>query len=330
MIRQISLAILCCTILLVSGCDQTFAPKGEFHQQYVLQAFVQGGVGGTPTTMNALLARVYDVDGFDPSVNTNDPSVAGALVTFLMNARQDTLKERFRPNKDSLRYGPKQRYYTGRIVTPGPDATVLINAKLPDGTVLSARTTIPRPRPTLSSIDFPRGVTTHLNLPENPHSWTIRWDSDNATPGRLFFPRLVIPYVKLIGDSTYYGSIPVPLTLTGGPDGGPVYPSATFETACTFDFAAIDWAMAQIAGDDPQKYSYGTHDLFLELLEYDDALSKYYSSVHGSLDQFSIRIDQPVYSNIGGGIGIFGSYFDTQAHFDFDQRYVVLYGYRLH
>ena len=328
MMRQLSLVIFCCTVLLVSGCDQTFAPKGEFHQQYVLQAFVQGDFGGLPTSMNALLARVYDVDGFDPSVNTNDPSVGGALVTFVLNARQDTLKERFRPNKDSLRYGPKQRYYSGRIVTPGPDATVLISARLPDGSVLSARTIIPSPRPIASSIDFPRGVTTRMSLPDNPHSWTIRWDSD-APPGRLFFPMLIIPYVKIIGDSTVSGAIQVPLTLNGGPDGGPVYPSSTFETECTFDFAALDWAMGQIAGEDPQKYSYGTHQLLFQLLEYDDALSKYYSSIHGSLDQFSIRIDQPVYSNIGGGIGIFGSYFDTKAYFDFDQRYVVLYGYRL-
>ena len=321
-----ALSILCCAVLLVSGCDQTFAPKAEFQEQYVLQAFVQGDVGRAPMTMNALLARTYNIDGFDPLVNTNDPAVAGALVTFNGTSRQDTLKERFRPNKDSLRYGSLQRYYAGKILTPSPNDLVYINARLPNGRVLSAQTVIPVPRAVVSSYDFPHGVTTHANFPVGVHSWRLSWASDQDPAGHVFFPRLQILYSRIVDSIEVVGSISVPMTLGGG--NKPIYPSSTFETFCTFDFEAIDWAMAQVSGGDPQKRNYGIHSVRLEMLEYDAALSKYYSSLNGSLDQFSIRIDQLVFSNVGGGIGIFGSSFDNQYTFDLDFSFVTSFGYR--
>jgi hypothetical protein len=111
-------------------------------------------------------------------------------------------------------------------------------------------------------------------------------------------------------------------------NGKAVYPTYTFGTSCTFDFAAIDSAMAQISAGDSQKKNYGAHSMMFDVLEYDAPLSKYYSSVNGSLDQFSIRIDQPVYSNIGGGIGIFGSYFDNKFTIDMDYAFVTVFGYR--
>jgi hypothetical protein len=37
-------------------------------------------------------------------------------------------------------------------------------------------------------------------------------------------------------------------------------------------------------------------------------LAAYYSSLNGFLDEYSVRLDEQVYSNINGGIGIFGAY----------------------
>ena len=326
MTTRTALAVICCTILLASGCDQTFSPKAEFLEQYVLQAFVQGDVGKAPMTMNALLAKTYNVDGFDPSVNTINPADTGAFVTVQVNARVDTLRQRFRKTADSLRYGSLQPYYTGRMITPSPGELVYINAKLLNGRVLSAQTIIPLLRPVTSSYDYPHGVTTHGSFPVGVHSWTLSWASDQDPSGHLFFPRLQILYSRTVDTVEQTGSISVPMTLGGG--NNPIYPSSTFETSCTFDFKAIDWAMAQLSDGDAQKGNYGVHSLQFEVLEYDAALSKYYSSVNGSLDQFSIRTDQSIYSNVGGGIGIFGSSFDNKYTYFLDLSYVTSFGYR--
>ena len=44
------------------------------------------------------------------------------------------------------------------------------------------------------------------------------------------------------------------------------------------------------------------------LVQTDQALYVYYNVANGFRDAFSIRMDQPDYSNIEGGLGVFGSY----------------------
>ena len=46
----------------------------------------------------------------------------------------------------------------------------------------------------------------------------------------------------------------------------------------------------------------------MEMYQYEENLYKYYSIATGFRDQFSIRTDLPNYSNISGGVGLFGAY----------------------
>jgi len=48
--------------------------------------------------------------------------------------------------------------------------------------------------------------------------------------------------------------------------------------------------------------------VYVELVQTDEHLYKYFSVVNGFQDKFSIRVDQPNYSNIKGGLGVFGSF----------------------
>jgi hypothetical protein len=48
--------------------------------------------------------------------------------------------------------------------------------------------------------------------------------------------------------------------------------------------------------------------VYVELVQTDEHLYKYFSVVNGFQDQFSIRVDQPNYTNIEGGLGVFGSF----------------------
>jgi hypothetical protein len=60
-----------------------------------------------------------------------------------------------------------------------------------------------------------------------------------------------------------------------------------------------------------EKYG-NTHVFFkwlsLVVLSADENLFNYYTAVHGSKDPLSIRLDQPFFSNIIGGVGFIGSY----------------------
>jgi hypothetical protein len=327
--RQLHIALAAVAVLLNEGCEESFSPKTEFKDQYVLQCFVEGSHIKELKAVNALLAKVYDVDGFDPYVNTTDPAVGGAEITLLINGKPYFLREGFRQNMDSTRYGPRQRFYYASLPGPQPYDLVSIVAKLPGGQLLSAQTTITNGRAFTFPYEFPHGLTTFVNLPPGVRNWTVSWDDYEESWGHLFFPRLRLLYRTAQGEIEQDGSVLVPSHFVSGTDGSlPAYPSYTTQKFCTFEFPMFDWAMAQISADDPNKNRYSVHKALFEVIEYDTPLSKYYSSVNGSLDQFSIRVDQMVYSNISGGIGIFGSYIKSQVEIDLDISYVKSFGYR--
>jgi len=48
--------------------------------------------------------------------------------------------------------------------------------------------------------------------------------------------------------------------------------------------------------------------IFVEFVQADEHVYKYFSVVNGFQDPFSIRVDQPNYTNIQGGFGVFGSF----------------------
>ena len=65
------------------------------------------------------------------------------------------------------------------------------------------------------------------------------------------------------------------------------------------------------------------------MIECDQALSRYYSSVNGYMDQFSVRLDERTYTNIQGGEGIFGSSTTTSMKFPVNAKYAGRFGYQV-
>jgi hypothetical protein len=323
--------ILLAVAFVEFGCDESFNPKEEFQEQYVLQCFVQVyGSGGNPVSPTAIIARTYDVNGFDPTANTIDPAIAGAEVTLAINQKSYYLLGATRANPDTSRYHTRQWVYSTTIPYVMADAVVLLTAKLPNGKTLSARTTVPSGRNFTSNYDFSAGLYPRIKPQPGKPNWTISWDNENDLEVHLFVPRLTIAYTKLVQGNEINGTVMVPLQYVSSPSGMiPFYPPISTQKQCSFEFAALDSAMAQISVGDPDKAKFGVHSARLEVIEYDLPLSKYYSSINGSLDQFSVRTEESVYSNVGGGIGILGSSITQWWEFTFDERYVGLFGYRL-
>jgi hypothetical protein len=328
LIRSFMLPVIA---LVGFGCDESFSPKVEYEQRYVLQCFVQVQVPNlAPITVTAVLAHTYDVNGVDPTSNTTDPAIAGAEVSLTVNQKSYYLLGAQRPSRDTSRYPGKQWYYTTSVPYIMPDNVVTVTAKLPNGKTLNAQTTLPSSRPFSSNYDFASGLTRPFNLQPGKPNWSISWDNNMDIEVHLFVPRLTIAYAKLVGSGEVWSSVTVPSKYVSSQGRViPVYPSVSSEKQCSFEFAALDSAMASISAGDSVKSRYGTHSARLEVIEYDLPLSKYYSSINGSLDQFSIRTEQSVYSNVGGGIGILGSSVIHWVDYTFDERYLQRFGYRI-
>jgi hypothetical protein len=94
-----------------------------------------------------------------------------------------------------------------------------------------------------------------------------------------------------------------------------------------YDFEAMDATMRAISEGDPGKSRYRIIGFRWQFQEFDFPLSRYYASVNGYLDAYSVRLDETVFTNITGGIGVFGSLFRYSNDYPVDPAYAGRFGY---
>lgn len=315
------------TFLLIS-CEENFSPKVESGGGYVFFCLVNADAELTKISAFAWITNIYDVDGLDPNKNTVNPNVSGANI--ILTQKNFEYKFSEFPNTDTSRYDSAGTFYRLSVNAPSNVHDISIKAVLPNGKTMTAKTSIPQNLTLEFSYIFASGITTKINQFLHGNSWVIDWsESPDDHYEHVFFPKIYINYYKQVSATKNYGRVEVPIKIIEL-DGNivPVYPKYIYDNFISFDFAAFDWAMLQISGNDPNKSDYHIEKVVLSIDEFDLNLSKYYSSVNGYLDEFSIRIDESVYSNISGGIGIFGSYTSTLVDFEINKVYAESFGYQ--
>jgi hypothetical protein len=318
-----SLTGLC--LLMLAGCSEEFSPKGGFDDKAFLYSVINVTDLGT-TSVEAVLLHSYDVAGFDPMTNHTDPVIRGAQVSVWVNNLEYQMTERRTGRLDTTRYHGPQWYYGTSTIMVLPGSSVRMTARLLDGRVLTAETQAPVHKPIETTPAFgQRGFNTNRNL---GREFVIDWGAVREAE-HLFLPSLSILY-KLTDDTLgRIRSAPVPtLIIERGGTQVPLYPQLSSATSCTFNFDAIDAAMAGISAGDSQKNRYKIIQFTFSLHEYDFPFSRYYSSVNGSLDQYSVRLDESVYSNIQGGIGVLGSTYQSTMSYEVQPRFAEQFGYQ--
>jgi len=65
----------------------------------------------------------------------------------------------------------------------------------------------------------------------------------------------------------------------------------------------------------------------MELLIFDPSFAGYISTTNGFLDNLSIRLDEPNYSNVNCGLGIFGAFCYSQMTVGLSSDYLQSLGY---
>lgn len=308
------------------ACDESFSPKAPFEEKYVMYCVIETSniPPNNPPSYYAILSKLYDVNGFDPYQNHTDPVILNAVLsmerkTDLFAFEQDTAKR-----SDTSRYNTPLFYYktkTGVLLKYGDK--LYLKAVLPNGKVLRAESVVPYDLPLEFSYDFQTtGLTTKINQFAAGTEWEIYWDE--VENGHLYFPKFIIYYEKTTNGVTRTYTKEVALFYK---DNKPIYPSYTYKNSVKFAYSALDKAMEEISGSDTAKSSYKIVDAELAILDYNPPLAKYYSSINGSLDQFSVRLDETVFSNIQGGIGVFGISKRNIQRFNFRRDYVTSFGY---
>lgn len=312
--------------VIAISCEEDFSPKEDFKEQYIL-------FGEIVKDFNAAyvkLLKSYTVEGLNPLENKTDNLIKKADVVLTCGNREYKMEEdtviHLSGRKDSIDI----RYRTYAIDYILSRQVYTVTAKLPNGKILTASTTIPE-KPSCSFSYEPVLLNTEVGRKISGKYWIISWNSDGSN---LYFPHLSLGYSVWSKDTSEQwnwkptGGIEIPIRFVkNGNKYEPVYPGTVWGSQLEYSFDAIDSVMAQISSGDNNKSNYRIEGIHFYIKVFDKNFSRYYSSRNGYLDEYSIRIDESTYSNVSGGIGVFGTSDRNNHNFGVDPEYAALFGY---
>ena len=311
-------------IFLFVSCDDQVDPKTDFKDVYALNCVIRGDTSFQVAT----ITRSYNVDGFDPLTNTNDPFIKGAVIklTYQSNGKTYTFRDTTAIRPDDSRYSTPMNYYYIKDFRPTTESAISVEAVLPNGKVLRANSTTFYASPYLIQDNFysiPIAVIGNYLV----FNWTSLVSTKNE---KIYYvPELVIKYAKVQNGVSVEMQKKVPLFYISGDNGDvPLYPSIQGDiTNVRFDTLTIRRALEEISAGDPNKQNYIIHKAVFRLLITDKNLAVYYAAQKTFLDEFSVRVTQPEFTNISGGLGIFGTLTSTQINVPIKANYIRSFGY---
>jgi hypothetical protein len=293
------------------ACDQPFSPHGSFERKLVIFSVLA-------TNRNEQFVRVsasYDVPGFDPNENTTDPTVNDATVRIFSQGRTYILRDTVLPRTDNERYKTPIMCYVAQPLNVSYGRAYEIQVVSPSLGTARANLTVPEQ----SNVDLRLDAEAYLDRPPprppppTPDlAITVEGNFSKWAAGYVL--RFFLKYEVLKDGVWVAEELEVPADLLEDSKGGIMqvrYPTVTRVKgslyAVSFVVGAYRWARKEInVRYFPMQVIF--KQARFQMTQLDENLYRYYRTVNGFEDKGTIRLDQPDYSNIDGGAGVFGAY----------------------
>lgn len=291
-----ALYLSCSVLLWAGGCDDTVNPNAPFQPRIVVYAILNTGT-------DRQLVRTFAMSE-PPNINIGgtEPPVTDATVTI---AQQNTVY-RFRDTtiarKDTSRYSAEVQAKVAAPFRPEYGSEYVLKVESPAMGTYAARTRIPR-RGIISSIA--------LFILQTPDDYKYGLPLELKLYGKGYVLRMLLQYEVEINGIWFEQTEEVPRSLQGRGQTRNLYPVATLVEAEVIKFKWPLETLTYTISEVMQRYE-ANHIIFkrvvLQLRQYEENLFNYYQVVNGFRDPRSIRVDLPDYTNIPGGLGVFGAY----------------------
>ena len=108
----------------------------------------------------------------------------------------------------------------------------------------------------------------------------------------------------------------------------PVYPTVSNKKSQVFNQEYIDRAFSNISAHEEDKYKFKILKGIFEVYVMEENLARYISSSNTFENSFSVKVYEPIVSNINGGLGVFGGYKKLTLPVDIFDGYIHSFGYR--
>ncbi|RJP66546.1 MAG: DUF4249 family protein [Ignavibacteriales bacterium] len=297
------------------SCDITLDPKTEFKDRFILYLIMRADT-------NYHIARVfhnYNVNGLDPNTNKVDPAIKDAVIKIWGNNSVNIFKDTLISRDDTSRYNDPVYFYYLDNYKPVQEESLKVTAYLDNGVVLQARSKVPV-QINLDSLY----LLPVLGRNDFSFSWPVNSEEVcYSYQAKLYYKQ------RIEGQGEFIKWIEIPLEIhREGDSVKTVYPEISTNHYVRYTNEALDWAMKKISESEPSKSYFTITRIVFEIISFDKPLSDYYSLTHGYSDSFSIRLDENIYTNIEGGLGVFGVCYKQGIMFKLKEDYILSYGYK--
>ena len=326
--KLILFSILVVALISIS-CEDSLSPKTPFNEEYALFCIVSADT----SIQTASISHSYQVEGYNGSENKTDPALQGARVKITVN--DNTIyyfSETEATRLDTSRYKTSFKYYSLANYRPVDNDRVEIQAVLSNGKVLKSSSMVP-PK---SNLYF--STSTMVYDPYDPSStgegsrgikfgWNFL-NSQYVSTINYFAPRLELVY-HTTDNPTKKMRIRVPYHyFNKGDYWVPVYPKVSTATEVIFFGESVERSLNLISEGDANKSRYVIEEAQFTLLFMDRNVAAYIASESTFNDEFSMRIDAADFTNIQGGLGMFGVYTSKKVALRISKYYIKTFGYQ--
>ncbi len=304
--------------LFAISCEEDFNPYGDFKEKYILNCILRGD----STSQILFLSKSYNPANFNSSLITDDVSIKNADVKILIGDSVYFFKDSTINRSDTVRYKTPLNFYFNDKLELIPNKDIEVEVLLSSGRRIRSSTKAP------PKILFDQRSSDVISN-ESSNIFQFIWNV--AFTGQFFYPKMVITYAKKKdGISTIMTKeVPINYNSNGGHE-TPVYPGISVQSILNIQKQSITKALEEISQGDPNKQNYTIYEFaVVNVLAFDQNLSRYYSTTNGSLDDLTVRVDENDFTNVDGGYGIFTSYLEGEYKIKFLPTYVQSFGYNI-
>jgi hypothetical protein len=301
-----------CFLLLLSGsCDTSFNPAAPFQPRMVVYSVLST----ESDTQYVRVYTTYNPPGGNPSDNPDEISVTDAQVTI---SEEGGTTQTFQPisieRPDTTRYSTKISAYYAYPFRPTKGKGDTLTVTSPLYGLATATVTVPGAGLILATNELL--LKDPWNVPLDDIILSIRL----SPPAKGYLVKFYIDYESLDSAGRRTHRVEVPVSVWRAVDGkllGYFYPEIQRRHIPTTQGELIDYR--EQFGYLTEAYQETINDIVLSastvrfkqavffLIQFDAPLYNYYSIANGFRDRNSIRLDEASYTNIIGGVGLFGS-----------------------